>query len=84
MNTVSGMEARLIELIGEDLLELEDDFGPESNLFEAGLNSMAIMQLLLLIEEEFGVSIPVAKLSRENFSTPSAIATLIRERQAAG
>ena len=53
----------------------------EDDLFEAGLDSMAIMQLLLLIEENFGVDIPASELSRENFSTAKAIAQLIRSRR---
>ena len=75
------IEVKLIAIAREDLLELEDDFGVEDDLFEAGLDSMAIMQLLLLIEENFGVAIPASELSRENFSTAKAIAQLIRARR---
>lgn len=78
----SQMEKKLITVIGEDLMELEPDFGPEDNLFDAGLDSMAIMQLLLVIEENFGVNIPAAELSRDNFSTARAIVQLIESKKA--
>ena len=74
MRDTGEMERKLIGLIGEDLLELEPGFGAENDLFEAGLDSMAIMQLLLVIEEEFGVTIAAAELSKENFSTARSIA----------
>ena len=41
------------------MLQTPPGFGTESDLFAAGLDSMAIMQLLLLLEERFGVSLPV-------------------------
>ena len=75
-----SLESRLMNLIAGQLLATGDGFGPDSNLFEAGLDSMSIMQLLLLIEEEFGVAIPVDQLSRENFATVSTIARLVRGR----
>ena len=77
------METKLISVIGDELMELDSDFGATDDLFEAGLDSMTIMQLLLVIEENFGVEIPAAELSRENFSTPRSIVSLIRGKQMA-
>ena len=44
---------------------------------------MGIMQLLLAIEDRYGVAIDPADLSRENFSTGEKIAALVAEKQAA-
>jgi acyl carrier protein len=41
---------------------------------------MAIMQLLVIIEEEFGVALPESELTRQNFSTVRGVAGLIRAR----
>jgi len=71
------------ELIDGQLIELSSGFGAEDDLFEAGLDSMAIMQLLLLIEENFGVGIPMGEVTRDNFHTTMAIARLVTEKQAA-
>ena len=71
------------ELIDGQLVELSPEFGTEDDLFEAGLDSMAIMQLLLLIEENFGVEIPMGEVTRDNFHNTAAIARLVKEKQAA-
>lgn len=74
------IEARLLKLIGTDLLATPAGFNRDTDLFSVGLDSMAIMQLLLLIEEEFQVVIPVESVSRENFKTTRAVSALVRER----
>ena len=76
------LEQQLVALIGERLLEAKPGFGADSNLYSAGLDSMAIMQLLVIVEEEYGVSIPEGDLTRHNFSTIRHLAQLIRERSA--
>ena len=40
---------------------------------------MSIMQLTLLIEEEFGAHLPDRLITRDTFSTARQIATAIRE-----
>ena len=74
---------RIRELIDGQLIELHAGFGPEEDLFEAGLDSMAIMQLLLILEEEFGVVIPMGEVTRDNFHTTTAITRLVVEKQPA-
>ena len=39
------------------------------SLPDAGLDSMATMQLLLLIEDRFGIWLPEEDLTRENFAS---------------
>ena len=74
------LEQQLFTLISERLLETEAGFNVDSNLYDAGLDSMAIMQLLVLIEEEYGVALPDGDLTRHNFSTIHRLAELIRDR----
>ncbi len=78
---LEALENRLIKAIGERVLSLPSSFGPDNDLYEAGLDSMAIMQLLLMVEEEFGVTIPVESVSRENLASARALATMLRKRQ---
>lgn len=75
------MEQDLIELIQSDILDHSGPITAETDLFTAGLDSMGIMQLLLAIEDRFGVAMDPADLSKENFSTVGKIATLVAERQ---
>ena len=50
-------------------------------LFEEGLlDSFAAIQLVMELEEAFGVSLDMASLPRESIATPVAIAGLIREK----
>lgn len=65
----------------EELFELPDDFGMESDLFELGMDSMAVMQLIVIIEERWGVALGAGDASRENLGTPTLLAATIRARQ---
>ncbi len=76
----ADLESRLLRLISGSLLAVGEDFHVRSDLFAAGLDSMAIMQLLLLIEEEMGVVIPAESVSREHFATVETLAKLVRTR----
>jgi acyl carrier protein len=79
--TTAATPERIRDLIDGQLVELDSAFGDSDDLFAAGLDSMAIMQLLLLIEESFGVQIPMGEVTRENFHTTAAIARLVTEKQ---
>lgn len=72
-----SLESQLLSLVTERLIEAQPDFDADANLHEAGLDSMAIMQLLVLVEEEFGVIVPESELTRENFSSIRHLARLI-------
>jgi len=63
------IEAKILQLICSELLEIADDLSLDSDLFDAGLDSMAIMQLTLILEREFGVSIPENLIVKSTFST---------------
>lgn len=52
----SALDAAVLNLVREEVLQTPPGFGTESDLFSAGLDSMAIMQMLLLLER-FGVSL---------------------------
>jgi acyl carrier protein len=73
---------RILAGIGADLLELDPSFGLDADLFGAGLDSMAIMQVILMVEEQFSVKIPDSMIKRETFSSARRIAmAVIAQRQ---
>jgi acyl carrier protein len=82
-SAIDPLEPKLVTMIRERLLETQPGFDADSNLYEAGLDSMALMQLLIIVEEEYGVSIPEGDLTKQNFSTTRHLAQIIRERRAA-
>ena len=75
------MTSELIESLRGEILDTPEPISADTDLFAAGLDSMAIMQLLLVIEDRFGVALDPADLSRENFQTPAKIAALIQSRR---
>lgn len=75
--TDTALDQRVLDLLRDEVLQTPPGFTADSDLFAAGLDSMAIMQLLLLLEERFGVSIPVESVSRENFRSARSIAALL-------
>jgi acyl carrier protein len=81
MSTMQGpardTASRLLEIVSKEILAPDCLVDGDADLFEAGLDSMAIMQLLIRIETEFGVQLRLADITRENFSTVRKIAGLI-------
>ncbi len=70
-------------LISEQLFPLDDSVTNESDLHAEGLDSLALMQLILLLEREYSVSISPEDLNRENFSTLEKLSELVSIKQSA-
>ncbi len=50
MSDGSQLAGEILAVIREEeIVELTDGFGPGSDLFEAGLDSMAVMQLIRMV-----------------------------------
>lgn len=82
MSDLSTMIERLRALVSERLFPLDDDFSAECDLYAEGLDSMALMQLILVLEQEVGVRIEPSDLGRENFQTLGAMARLVERKLA--
>ncbi|MDZ4287822.1 MAG: acyl carrier protein [Prosthecobacter sp.] len=80
VETSPQLERLVLALVREEILQVPPDFGVASDLFDAGLDSMAIMQLLLLLEERFGVAIPAGSVSRPNFKDAQSISALLQHQ----
>ena len=74
---------RLAELIHrilrDDLLQVSSDFTPASDLIEAGLDSLAVTQLMLSIEESTGVWVDESLLTPENLASAETLAACVHE-----
>lgn len=70
----------ILHILQEEILDEPGPLTSESDLFELGLDSMAIMQLQLALEDRFQIAIDPADLSRDNFQTPARIAALVRTK----
>jgi len=73
----------MIALVRETILpDLPASFGAEADFFEAGLDSMGVMQLVMFLEERFGRIVGPEELSRANFRSGSALAALVNAKAA--
>ena len=61
----------------EGVLELDWDFPEEGDLIAAGMDSMAVMQLVVAVEDRYGVELGPEDLTRANLATPTTLAALI-------
>ncbi len=50
---------------------------PDDKLTEAGLTSLDLVTLVLLVEEEFGIELPIGDITPANFSSITTISQLI-------
>ncbi len=71
--------AFLLEILSKEILENRPDLNERTDLFEAGMDSLGTMQLLVRIEQRFGIQLPAAGLTRENASTVAGWVNLIQE-----
>ncbi len=51
--------------------------GPETDLYAAGMTSFASVEVMLGLEERFGITFPQNLIQRETFLTMSAMATAV-------
>ncbi len=73
----------MIDLVRETVLpDLPADFSPEADFFEAGLDSMGVMQLVMFLEERFAKKVEPDELSRANFRSGNALAALVNGQAA--
>jgi acyl carrier protein len=72
-----SLQLFLTEILSSEILETPPGFDEHSNLFDAGLDSLGTMQLLVRIEQRFGIQIPAGKLTKENSSTIHQLCQLI-------
>ncbi|GEB52546.1 MULTISPECIES: acyl carrier protein [Streptomyces] len=60
------------------------DIGDDENLFETGyVNSLFLLQLVVFVEETFGLEVEDGDLRRENFCSVSALTGFVAGKQAA-
>jgi acyl carrier protein len=67
-------------LIDGELFPLSESVTDGTDLHSEGLDSLMLMQLILLLEREFTVAITPEDLDRENFSSITNIAALVRRK----
>jgi len=78
--TRQELEIRIYEIVRDDILAVDESFTPESNLIEAGLDSLALTQLMLAIEETTGIWIDESLLTEETLASVLSLSALVHEQ----
>jgi acyl carrier protein len=74
------VQDQLLAILREQILDAGSVPDAQADLFAAGLDSMGIMQLVLAIEETFGITPEPTDLSRDHFQRVGKIATLLKSK----
>jgi D-alanine--poly(phosphoribitol) ligase subunit 2 len=66
---------QVIELIAEICQDEVVKENPDINLFDSSLlDSFGTVELLVLVEERFGITVPITEFDRDTWNTPNNIA----------
>jgi acyl carrier protein len=68
---------RVYQVLRDELLDVDESFTTRSNLVDAGLDSLAVTQLLLWVEETTGIWVDESLLTPENLESAESLATLV-------
>ena len=77
--TREELEQRIFDIVREGILSVDDTFTKESNLIEAGLDSLALTQLMLAIEESTGVWVDESLLTEETLESVVTLSALVHQ-----
>ena len=77
-----ALTSRIYEILKSGLLAVGDDFTPRSDLVDAGLDSLAVTQLMLAIEESTGVWVDESLLTEETLASAESLAACVHEQLA--
>lgn len=74
------MEEKIMAILNDLCGAEEGELEPDMNLFDAGLlDSFGVVQLIVDLEEAFGVSLHIEMISREEIATPARIVKLMEQ-----
>jgi acyl carrier protein len=77
--TKEELEQRIFDIVREDILSVDDAFTKDSNLIAAGLDSLALTQLMLAIEESTGVWVDESLLTEETLESVVTLSALVHQ-----
>ena len=72
-----ALTTRIYEILKSELLSVGDDFTPQSDLVGAGLDSLAVTQLMLAIEESTGLWVHESLLTEETLASAESLAACV-------
>ncbi|MDP4161798.1 MAG: D-alanine--poly(phosphoribitol) ligase subunit 2 [Bacillota bacterium] len=74
------IKQELIQLLAEICQDDVVNENPDIDLFENGLlDSFGTVELLVQIEERFGITVPITEFDRDTWNTPNNIASRLAD-----
>jgi acyl carrier protein len=81
MGQQAGIEAKVLQAVIATLPGVtSSDLDAETELFGIGLDSVNAVELVLRLEDEFGIEFGLDEIEYDNFRTVSSISDLIRNK----
>ena len=72
-----ALTTRIYDILRSGLISVGADFTPQSDLVGAGLDSLAVTQLMLAIEECTGVWVDESLLTEETLASAESLAACV-------
>lgn len=77
---IEKIQELLAQATGRDAADFADT---DENLFDSGLiDSMATVQFLFSLQDEYDITVPVSEFDRDEWNTVNKIADRVKELQA--
>lgn len=81
MEKPTGIEGKVVQAVIATLPGVTiSDVDPETELFGIGLDSVNAVELVLRLEDEFGIEFGLDEIEYDSFRTVSSISDLIRNK----
>lgn len=74
-------ESVLSLILDQQIVETSAPVSTSTDLFALGMDSMAMMQLLLHIEDRFGIAVDAGEMTRDRFATAAALAAFLAQKR---
>jgi len=78
--SIEELTAVVFRILRDEILTAGSEFSTRSNLIDAGLDSLAVTQLMLSIEESTGVWLDESFLTPENLESAETLAALVQKQ----
>jgi acyl carrier protein len=78
--SIEELTAVVFRILRDEILVAASEFSTRSNLIDAGLDSLAVTQLMLSIEESTGVWLDESFLTPENLESVETLAALVQKQ----
>jgi acyl carrier protein len=76
---LGGITIALLQFVNANIMAATRQIGPDDNLKLAGVDSMAMLKVLLFIESEFGFWMPAEDLAQNNLADLRGLAAYIAQ-----